>query len=130
MNRLLMACCLLLLLALRAGGQDKPITTDGGKVGQLLKQWRKDGTAAGNVGDYYDNRDGDHSPLDLKRYPQLSLFKYTDEDFKFKRNWAAARVIRPHVTFGNSSTSAPAHLGGSNPRSYYVSQFGLSFLYE
>ena len=41
----------------------------------------------------------------------------------------AAR-IEPHVTFGNSSTSAPAHLGGSNPRSYYVSPAGLAFLHK
>ena len=40
----------------------KPITADGGKVGQLLKQWWKEGTAAGDAGDFYDNRDGDHSP--------------------------------------------------------------------
>ncbi len=107
-----------------------PITPEGGKVGELLKQWWKEGTAAGNAGDFYDNRDGDHSPLDLKRYPQLSLFHYSPDDLKVRRNWAAAREIRPFVTFGNSSTSAPAHLGGSNPRSYYVAQFGLSFLHN
>ena len=39
-------------------------------------------------------------------------------------------MVRPHVTFGNSSTSAPPQLGGSNPRSYYVFPFGLSFLYN
>jgi hypothetical protein len=110
--------------------KQKPITTDGGKVGMLLKQWYQEGTAAGNAGDYYDNRDGDHSPLDLGRYPQLSAIKYSPEDIKLFKHWAAARVVLPHVTFGNSSTSAPAHLGGSNPRSYYTSQFGLSFLYN
>lgn len=36
---------------------DKPITTAKGEVGDLLRQWSKDGTAAGNVGDWYDNRD-------------------------------------------------------------------------
>ena len=110
--------------------KEKPIAMGGGKVGDLLRQWWKEGTAAGNAGDYYDNRDGDHSPLSLAPYPQLSLFKYSEQDLKLKKHWAAAREIRPHVTFGNSSTSAPPQLGGSNPRSYYVSSFGLSFLYQ
>ena len=107
-----------------------PITPEGGKVGTLLKQWWKDGAAAGNAGDFYDNRDGDHSPLDLKRYPQLSAIKYSPEDIKLMKHWAAARMVLPHVTFGNSSTSAPAHLGGSNPRSSYVSPFAMSLLYN
>ncbi|MBI1831761.1 MAG: hypothetical protein HYR84_09960, partial [Planctomycetes bacterium] len=110
--------------------KQKPISADGGKVGQLLKQWWADGTASGNAGDFYDNRDGDHSPLDLKRYPQLSAVQYSAQDIKLRMHWAAARIVRPHVTFGNSSTSAPAHLGGSNPRSYYVAQAGLSLLYD
>src|SRR5204863_8237323 len=37
---------------------------------------------------------------------------------------------RDHVTFGNSSTSAPAHLGGSNPRTAYTSARGLDMLYK
>jgi len=110
--------------------KQKPIALGDGKVADLLRQWSKEGTAAGNAGDFYDNRDGDHSPLNLAPYPQLSLFKYSTEDLNVKRNWAAAREIRPHITFGNSSTSAPAHLGGSNPRSYYVSPSGLSFLHQ
>src|SRR5262245_62321339 len=110
--------------------KEKPIAVGGGKVGDLLRQWWQEGTAAGNAGDFYDNRDGDHSPLDLTPYPQLTAFKYSADDIKLKKHWAAAREIRPHVTFGNSSTSAPALLGGSNPRSTYVNQFGLSFLYN
>jgi hypothetical protein len=107
----------------------KPIAKGGGKVGELLRQWWNDGTAAGNAGDCYDNRDADHSPLNLDPYPQLTPIKYKPEDTKLGKHWAGQSVIIPHVTFGNSSTSAPAHLGGSNPRSYYVSPQGLAFLY-
>ncbi len=110
--------------------RDKPIANGGGKVGDLLRQWWKEGTAAGNAGDCYDNRDGDHSPLNLTPYPQLTPIKYSPADIKLGKHWAAQRVILPQVTFGNSSTSAPAHLGGSNPRSYYVSGFGLTFLHN
>ena len=107
-----------------------PIANGGGKVGELLRQWWKEGTAAGNAGDFYDNRDGDHSPLNLGPYPQLSAIKYSPEDVKLFKHWAAKRTVEPFVTFGNSSTSAPAHLGGSNPRSYYVSPQGLALLYK
>jgi hypothetical protein len=60
----------------------------------------------------------------------LSAIKYSPDDVKQMKHWAAARLVLPHVTFGNSSTSAPAHLGGSNPRSLYVSPFGMALLYN
>ncbi len=110
--------------------KEKPITVGAGPVRDLLRLWWKEGTAAGNAGDFYDNRDGDHSPLSLAPYPQLSAVKYTAEDIALRKHWAAARVVRPFVTFGNSSTSAPAHTSGSNPRSLYTSPFGMSLLYE
>ena len=108
----------------------KPITTAPGKVGDLLRQWWKEGTAAGNVGDWYDNRDAAHSDLNTVPYPQLQRVVYSPEDVKAMRHWAAARVVRPQVTVGNSSTSAPPTAGGSNPRSYYCSPFGLNLLHQ
>ncbi len=56
--------------------------------------------------------------------------KYSAADVKLGKHWAGQRFILPHVTFGNSSTAAPAHLGGSNPRAYYVSPLGLAILYN
>ena len=44
--------------------------------------------------------------------------------------WAAQFRTLPHVVFGNSSTSAPPLMGGSNPRHYYVSSRNLALLYE
>lgn len=105
-----------------------PITTDAGEIGNLLLKWHKEGTAAGNVGDWYDNRDGEHSPLDLKPWPQLQKVKYSDDDFKMRRNWALQPRVLPHVVFGNSSTSAPATAGGSNPMQYCTARGGLDFL--
>jgi hypothetical protein len=106
----------------------KPITTDTGEVGKLLKKWYAEGSAAGNVGDWYDNRDGEHSPLDLRPYPQLRKVQYTPEDIKRRRHWALQPRTLPHVVFGNSSTSAPPHLTGSNPRTYYCAPDGLKIL--
>jgi hypothetical protein len=107
-----------------------PIAVGNGPVPEQLRIWYKDGTAAGNVGDWYDNRDEGHSDLDMKPYPQLRRFVYTKDDLKAKRNWAAANTVRPIVVFGNSSTSAAAENGGSNVRSTYLHPRGLPFLYE
>lgn len=109
---------------------ERPITTATGKVGDLLRKWWKEGTAAGNVGDYYDNRDGGHSDLDMSPYPQLRKIAYSPEDVKLKKHWAAQRVLLPGVVVGNSSTSAPFLAGGSNVRIYYTMPRGLDFLYQ
>ena len=45
-----------LLLALAAGAADAA-------AADSLAEWMQKGTAAGNAGDHYDNRDGGHSPL-------------------------------------------------------------------
>ena len=110
------------------GLRKKPITTDRSELGKLLTQWHKDGTAAGNVGYWYDNRDGEHSPLDLRPYPQLQKVIYTEADVKARRHWALQPRILPHVVFGNSSTSAPPRMSGSNVRTYYCSPDGLAIL--
>ena len=110
--------------------KDKAITTAPGKAGDLLRQWWEEGTAAGNVGDFYDNRDSGHSDLDMSVYPQLQKFVYSAEDIEKRRHWAAPFMVRPGVVFGNSSTSAPPAEGGSNPRIYYTQPAGIAFLYR
>src|SRR5262245_46037868 len=59
-----------------------------GELGDLLGRWWKEGTAAGNVGDYYDNRDREHSGLDMRSYPQLQKIRYTPEELKRRADWA------------------------------------------
>src|SRR4051812_36782441 len=106
---------ILTLPALADGPRDdlknKPITTDTGEIGKLLTRWWDEGTAAGNAGDWYDNRDGEHSPLDLRPWPQLQKVKYTDDDSNRRRHWALMTWTREHVTFGNSSTSSNPYQG-------------------
>jgi hypothetical protein len=133
LSALILMTAALLALAPAAGPTDdelrkKPITTDTGEVGKLLQKWWKEGTAAGNVGDWYDNRDGDHSPLDLAPWPQLRRVGYSPRDVRAHRHWAIQARTLPHVVFGNSSTSAPPEAGGSNPRTYYCSTEGLHVL--
>ena len=40
-----------------------------GPAKDVLAVWLADGTASGNAGDLYINRDGDHSRIDLKDFP-------------------------------------------------------------
>jgi hypothetical protein len=44
--------------------------------GDQLNTWFLEGTAAGNYGDLYDNRDGGHSALPAADFPQLTRIKY------------------------------------------------------
>jgi len=109
---------------------DKPITADRGPVGKLLEKWYAEGTAAGNIGDLYDNRDREHSELNRTPYPQLAKWQYTPVELQQRQDWALFGGLRPGIVFGNSSTSAGAHQGGSNPRRAYTHARGLEVLYR
>lgn len=90
---------------------------DQSEVAKLLRQWYKEGTAAGNTGDFYDNRDRGHSMLNTRPYPQLDRVEYTKEQLDRRLDWALQlHFIYPHVTFGNSSTASGDLNLGSNPR--------------
>jgi hypothetical protein len=106
-----------------------PITTSDDKDAILLKKWWQEGTAAGHLGDYYDNRDRGHSDFNISCWPQLKKIDYTPQQRARYGDWAGQQALLPFVTFGNSSTSAGVNNGGSNVRSYYVNQMGLAFLY-
>ena len=53
------------------------ITTQPGPVGDLLRQWRKEGTAAGLRGVLYDNHDEDHSNMHYQWFPELARVEYS-----------------------------------------------------
>ena len=109
----------------------KPIAPAGSEIGNLLRKWYDAGTAAGNIGDYYDNRDGGHSRLDLTRHPQLQPYLIlTEEQIKARANWGRQMRVLPDVVIGNSSTAYNATSGGSNPRGYYTHPQGLTLLYS
>ncbi len=107
-----------------------PVAAGRGKVAELLRKWYAEGTAAGNAGDYYDNRDRGHSHLGMRPYPQLQKVAYTPAQRSRRADWGAQRAVLPFVVFGNSSTSAPFRRGGSNARMFYTSAGGLGLLYR
>ncbi len=98
--------------------------------GKLINRWWEARRAAGNVGDWYDNRDRGHSKLNIgTNHPQMKQVSYPKEEIARRADWAVQRKLLPFVTLGNSSTSAPPNRGGSNPRHYYVVPQGVAFLY-
>ncbi|MBM4018387.1 MAG: hypothetical protein FJ288_08700 [Planctomycetes bacterium] len=107
----------------------RPVTTVRSPAGDLVRKWWAEGTAAGNDGDFYDNRDRGHSNLALDPYPQLQKVQYNDEDRKRNLDWGLQGRVLRHVVFGNSSTSAGPTAGGSNARLAYSHPMGLAMLY-
>lgn len=78
----------------------------------LLRTWHKEGTAAGNHGDFYDNHDRDHSNMAYKRFPQLTRIEYSDavKGHKLGYNTGLQEwFIFDRPVIGNSST---AHVKG------------------
>jgi hypothetical protein len=78
------------------------------EAGDRLRRWWTNGTAAGNVGDLYDNRDADHSNLDPWNFPQLTYVEYGPEAVSLKLHWGVAEhlVINGGVVVGNASVAA------------------------
>ena len=76
------------------------------QLARILNGWSRAGTAAGNLGDLYDNRDRGHSRLSGKAWPQLAHVKYskcaTEAGIDYGLN---THILFNAITFGNSSTA-------------------------
>ena len=84
----------------------KPVAAGYGKAGDLLRQWYKEKTAAGNHGDLYDNRDHGHSFMNFNAFPQLTRVIYADDVQKRQLHWGLQRLFLYNaVCIGNSSTA-------------------------
>lgn len=102
----------------------QPVTTRTDDVAKLLNEWFAKGTAAGLQAITYENRDGQHSPLNTAQYPQLQVFKGGENDK------GAAMQIRPQPTLGNCSMASGATQLGSLPRIYMMDPNGNRFLVQ
>jgi len=88
---------------------DQPITTLNGSVGDLLRQWQQEGTAAGLHGFLYDNRDRDHSNIDFALFPSLTRIEYAEPPKKHGFDHGLQQLFLHNApTFGNSSTALVA----------------------
>lgn len=100
----------------------QPVTARTDDVARLLNDWFAKGTAAGLQAITYENRDGQHSPLNTGQYPQLQVFKGAENDK------GAATQIRTQTTLGNCSMASGATQLGCLPRLYMMDPGGNRFL--
>jgi len=101
------------------------ITTRTDAVGKKLNEWHATGTAAGLGAVTYENRDGQHSPLNVAEYPQLRVFL---PDAASGPPIGPSSILRLLPMVGNSSMAAAATSGGSLPRLYQMDPNGMKFL--
>ncbi|MEO0795075.1 MAG: hypothetical protein AAFX93_07935 [Verrucomicrobiota bacterium] len=76
-------------------------------ISQTIENWVDEGTAAGNVGDVYENRDNGHSRLNLNQFGELVAVTYAEDlkkqgiDYGAKFQFAHHRpaIINASVAF-------------------------------
>ncbi len=96
----------------------------------LLSAWWAEGTAAGNVGDYYENRDGGHSAFQAGDFPQLTRWGPNMPAASNDTGWGAARFVRPGVVVGNSSTAGSPPNGFSQGRRLFTLPENLHVVHQ
>jgi hypothetical protein len=119
--------CLRLLAFLTlglAGVVAQPVTLRTDKVAELLNDWFAKGTAAGLQAIMYENRDGQHSPLNTALYPQLQVYQGAGNE----KGAGAATQVRPQPLLGNCSMASGATQLGCLPRIYMMDPGGNRFL--
>jgi hypothetical protein len=104
------------------------ITTRTDEVGRLLEAWAGEKSAAGLGLFQYENRDGQHSPLNAGLFPGLKIFPVSDAEKTAGRDKGPASAVRSEPTVGNCSMAAHPTAGGSLPRLYYTQPGGVLFL--
>ncbi len=86
--------------------RELPVIVGNGEVGELLRGWYAEKTAAGNYGDLYDNHDNDHANLDYENIPQLTRTEYSAEaKASGLHNGLQNQIFFNMITLGNSSTA-------------------------
>ena len=97
-----------------------------------LNAWFRLGTAAGNLGDLYDNRDGGHSLLPSQDFPQLTRIEYSEEARQAGLDRSLNRFFLYNaVTIGNASlalTGGP--MWRSLPRQALTDPLQMSGLFQ
>ncbi len=103
-----------------------------GKIGELIRRWHAEGTAAGNHGDFYDNHDRNHSNMAYKNFPQLTRIEYSEAAKLANLDWGAQfHMLFNGVVLGNSSTSLTKKVvWRSQPRLIQSNQNTMNLLYN
>ncbi len=108
-----------------------PIAKKYGEAGRLLRKFQREGVAAGNRGDLYDNHDSDHSNMNYATFPQLTRIEYGEvPKAKQFHHGLQTRYLHSGVTIGNSSTAITGGLfWRSQPRLALVDRRTASLLF-
>ena len=111
--------------------REREVTTIGGAAGNLLRQWFQEGTAAGNWGDLYDNRDNGHSRLSARAFPQLTHIRYSPlARMAGLDDGLALSILHDGVVIGNASkavTGGP--IARSLPRLAHANPQAMGLFY-
>jgi YD repeat-containing protein len=77
---------------------DRKVTPEAyqGPYAELIQAWMREGTAAGNAGDLYVNRDEDRTQIATEKFPLLTSVMYGEE----------AQMARAHVGAANGAFSS------------------------
>lgn len=96
-----------------------------------INRWYAEGTAAGNLGDFYDNHDGGHSSMNHGEFPQLTFIQWDGEAQKRQfHTGLQARSFFNGIVLGNSSTAlVNGPYWRSQPRLAYVNQRSMAVFY-
>lgn len=89
-------------------GKELPIASGLGSAGDLLREWQKEGTAAGNRGDLYDNHDSDHSNMNFAAFPQLTRIEYSDAAKQRQLHHGLQRWLLFHAMVPKDAATARA----------------------
>ncbi len=85
---------------------EAPAVNGLGEAGKLVQEWYAAGTAAGNLGDLYDNHDSDHSNMSYQAFPQLARIEFAEEAKKRQLHHGLQGAFFYNApTIGNSSTA-------------------------
>ena len=96
-----------------------------------INAWFREGTAAGNVGDFYDNHDTNHSKPALQNFPQVTQILFDDQTRKLNfHTGLQTRFLFNGVVMGNSSTAlVNGPYWRSQARLAYVNKRQAAILY-
>ncbi len=97
---------------------------------QQVNKWFQQGTAAGNYGDLYDNRDSGHSTMRHRLLPQFSSVVYGEEAKAASMHYGLnTKNFYNTITIGNSSTAWGRNLWRSQTRTALTTAGAPALLY-
>ena len=101
-----------------------------GPAAALIRPWLAANSAAGNFGDFYDNRDDGHARLDCAPFAGLTPIQYDADARRFSAHYGLDLFLYNGVVLGNSSVAITSGAyWRSLPRGALTDGSSLAFLF-